>query len=744
MRVRPNSGMMLIFTIGFCAIPAQVILMHELLMVFGGSELFIGLFLAIWMLLTAAGSYMAGFLRLKEENIPFCTLSLIVLPLILLFIPDLIRNFLFEPGIEPGLTTVLMGTFILLFPFCMLSGFLFASLAERMVITGETKMSGKIYGIESAGSMAGGLLFSFALVYLYDNFRASGIVTITGCLVALWGWHDHKRKYLLFIFSIAILLFGILAFFAGNRFARHYLFPGQQLVENRDTPYGNLAVTRTGQQTNVFENNTLLFSTDNQQSSEESIHFVLVQQDFPKNVLLISGGITGLTNEILKYSSIDTLDYIEIDPLIFEIGKRYTNSLKSDHINLITGDPRIFLHQAKRKYDIVITFLPPPSSFYMNRYYTKEFMMLVKSNMNGSGVFSFSLPLTTNYLNEGSLDMYSSLYNTSRSVFRWVHIFPGLKSYFVASDHKLSSNILQIIENKSIKTDYVNFYYMDEPDMERRSEDISGQLNSKTEINADFVPTAVTAFDKYWLNRFQLSINSFRISVVVVLLMIFIGMMFVSPLQVGMFAAGFSASSLQLILILAFQIVFGYIFKTIGLFAAVFMMGLALGSILHNRYMNRVRKMNSPLYTDNVETGLKPVSTSQLRRYHQIYLQLSLAIIAFTIPGFILLAQVINDQPNLLFLLFLTLTLAISVVTGITFSVLSGNPAVSQGGNIRHIYGADLAGASLGALATSLLFIPAVGIKMASCIAGLLNLVVFFNLMFRQKILPGRSKKQYF
>ena len=71
MRGRPNSGMMLIFTIGFCAIPAQVILMRELLMVFGGNELFIGLFLAVWMLLTAAGSYMAGFLRLKEAHIPF-------------------------------------------------------------------------------------------------------------------------------------------------------------------------------------------------------------------------------------------------------------------------------------------------------------------------------------------------------------------------------------------------------------------------------------------------------------------------------------------------------------------------------------------------------------------------------------------------------------------------------------------------------------------------------------------------
>ncbi len=111
MRGRPNSGMMLIFTIGFCAIPAQVILMRELLMVFGGNELFIGLFLAVWMLLTAAGSYLAGFLRLKDAHIPFYMLLLTVLPLILLFLPDLTRNFLFEPGIEPRINDRAYGYF---------------------------------------------------------------------------------------------------------------------------------------------------------------------------------------------------------------------------------------------------------------------------------------------------------------------------------------------------------------------------------------------------------------------------------------------------------------------------------------------------------------------------------------------------------------------------------------------------------------------------------------------------------
>jgi spermidine synthase len=737
MRGRPFSVMVLIFTIGFCAIPAQVILMRELFMVFGGNELFIGLYLAVWMLLTAAGAYLAGFVSLKEAHIPSFMLILTLLPLLLLFLPGLTRNFLFEPGIEPGLVTELICTAVLLMPFCVLSGFLFASLARKTAMMGEKEDSGSIYGIESAGSMAGGLLFSFLLVYLYDNFRASAIVTITGSMLVLAGTRDQPGRNMRIVLGTTVLITGILAFGFGNRFARNFLFAGQKLIQSRDTPYGNLSVTRTGQQTNVFENNSLLFSTDNQQSSEESIHFVLVQHDSPKNVLLISGGITGLTNEILKYTSVDSIDYIEIDPLIFEIGKKFTNSLKSEHINLITGDPRIILQQGKRKYDIVITFLPPPSSFYLNRYYTREFMMLIRSRMNPSGVFSFSLPLTTNYLNEGSVDMYSSLFNTGRSVFPCIHIFPGLKSYFVASDHELRTNICQILENKSISTDYVNFYYMDEPDMERRSVSITNQLNARVKINADFAPTAVAAYDKYWLNRFKLIISYFKILIGIVLLLIFTGMMFVSPVQGGMFAAGFTASSMQLILMLVFQIVYGYIFKSAGLFAAVFMMGLAAGAILHARYGH------PSLKTDQMEPGSEPVPALR-KRYRHIMLQLSLATMAFIIPGFIFVVQKISNWPQVLFLLFLLITLAVSVATGITFSVLSGDVSGKPGGNTGLIYGADLAGASMGALATSLLFIPATGIKLASCLAGLLNLMVIFNIMFRQKFIPRRSKKQYF
>ena len=79
----------------------------------------------------------------------------------------------------------------------------------------------------------------------------------------------------------------------------------------------------------------LLFSTDNQQFSEEAVHFAMLQHPAPQKVLLVSGGVAGLTGEVLKYRSVKQLDYIEIDPVILEIGKKYTDNLSNHKIRLI-------------------------------------------------------------------------------------------------------------------------------------------------------------------------------------------------------------------------------------------------------------------------------------------------------------------------------------------------------------------------------------------------------------------------
>ena len=54
-----NITRLLLFTLGVTAMSTQVIMIRETLAVFQGNELIIGLFLGIWMLLTAAGAMLA-------------------------------------------------------------------------------------------------------------------------------------------------------------------------------------------------------------------------------------------------------------------------------------------------------------------------------------------------------------------------------------------------------------------------------------------------------------------------------------------------------------------------------------------------------------------------------------------------------------------------------------------------------------------------------------------------------------
>ena len=71
-RVSKHAALLLM---GFFAIAAQILLIRELLISFSGNELSIGIFLANWLLLEAAGSFSAAHLakRIKSAVAGFST-----------------------------------------------------------------------------------------------------------------------------------------------------------------------------------------------------------------------------------------------------------------------------------------------------------------------------------------------------------------------------------------------------------------------------------------------------------------------------------------------------------------------------------------------------------------------------------------------------------------------------------------------------------------------------------------------
>src|ERR1035437_7460304 len=122
--------------IGFSAVIGQIVLMRELIVVFSGNEISLGIMLASWLFWTAIGSSVSSRLQLGANHarsvvaVIECLLGLSLLPTIWLLRAS---RSLFQtvPGELVGPLPMIITSLVCLSIFCVLSGSLFVA-ATRM------------------------------------------------------------------------------------------------------------------------------------------------------------------------------------------------------------------------------------------------------------------------------------------------------------------------------------------------------------------------------------------------------------------------------------------------------------------------------------------------------------------------------------------------------------------------------------------------------------------------------------
>ena len=212
--------------------------------------------------------------------------------------------------------------------------------------------------------------------------------------------------------TTGILIPSLIFLFNPDIHIKRLFYPNQEIISSRSTPYGNLIITRQAGQLNFYENNTLQFYTDNSTQSEEAVHFAMVQHPDPKQVLIISGGISGMIKEIKKYP-VEKITYLESNPEIFRQWKNHTNTaIDMNQVEFVNKDIRTFLKNTTTIYDVILINLPAPSTLGYNRFYTEEFFKLVKRHSNKQSIICTSLPSTLNYAGQNALQVNASLWNT--------------------------------------------------------------------------------------------------------------------------------------------------------------------------------------------------------------------------------------------------------------------------------------------------------------------------------------------
>jgi spermidine synthase len=694
-----------VFLLGSTSIIAQVILMREFLTVFSGNELVIGIVLANWMVLTGLGAYLGKFpLQLKNANqvIESGVLILSVLPFITAFLINFLKNIVFPIGSLISVFQIFYSSMLLLIPFCLVSGFLFTFISKCYSEIGKRNETGSTYFFESLGSIVGGLVCGLLFIFIFSSIESLLVLAIINGLILFLISLKDSRLRTGWIPLIVVFFAFLLLFFQPEKRIRSLVYPNQEIIVSKDSPHGNLVITKREKMWSVYNNNLLLFDSENFMQNEEAVHFTMLQHPDPEKILLISGGLSGQIAELKKYNP-KWIDYVEDNRWLLALMKDTLAKMTDESLHVYASDPMRFIRKTAQTYDVAILNLPGPSTMQANRFYTLEFFQLLKKKLSPGAVISFGIASPPNYLNQEAVDLNSTLLVTLKKVFQNVIILPGEQNCFLASDAPLTSNIAEAVQTRGIKNRYVNSYYIDDAQLKMRGETILSALNPAAEINKNLNPVSYNQQLAYWLSQFKSSYWLFAVIAGAMFLFVFFS---ANTNSKAIFLTGFSASGLEILLLFGLQVFFGNIYLLTSFVFTGFMLGLAVGSFFGKSFR---------------------------RKNYQPMIQLLIGIFAAA-TGASLFSQVMADLPEVLvYFLFLTATVLIGALTGFQFSQIS----LSQTGNYAEIsgktYSYDLIGSAFGVLLVSIFLVPRIGIFDSVLIIASVNIGFGVWLFFRKE-----------
>jgi spermidine synthase len=707
--------------------------MRELMVVFYGNEISLGLMLGSWLFWTAVGSGLAGRLaaRAREPRRLMAGLEALVavaLPATILAVRASRSVLETVPGESLGPGPMLLGSLATLSLFCVLSGCLFAAgsrLYADQAATSTGEATGSVYLAEALGSAGGGVLAGLVLVrYAAPLEIALGLGVLN--LVAAAGLVIRARlarfAAMGALAGAAVLLalpFGVprLETISIERFWR-----GFHLVTTRNSVYGNLAVVRTEGASSLYENGLNLFNVPDPAAAEEAVHYALLEHPSPRSLLLIGGGVNGSLAQALQHASLERIDYVELDPAILELAREYFPIQKDPRVRVHVIDGRLFLKTTASTFDVIIVNLPDPQTAQLNRFYTLEFFREAARKLTGSGILALRLTAAEDYISPELASFLRSIYKTLRAVFPEVTAIPGETVHFFGARRTGvlaagSEELLARLRARRLETSYVREYYIPFRMMPDRMAALERQIQPRPEtpVNRDFAPVAYYFDVALWSSRFNHGYRDLFGAMAGVdfrwlagaagaLLLVLVAKKRRPQTAAACCTAamGFTLIGLEMLLLLAFQAIYGYVYQQLAVMIAAFMAGMALGSW---------RALGAP-----TPRGMRTLV--RLQAGAAIAPLVLCAVFegvthATSAAGLFLVSQV----------LFPALALGCGMLGGYEFPVASriffGS---SRGRRPGTLYALDLAGSCLGAVLFSVYLIPVFGFLKTAVLTAVVSL----------------------
>ena len=726
---------------------AQVLIIRELLVASAGNELSISAVLAAWLVWSAVGSWLGGLAIAHGKRSPVfhvgavAAVEVVVLGVCLALSrvgPELLGwafgGALMEWGLAPiqggtlSLPQLLVLTTMVTAPAGVLLGWQFAAGAALLQsVSPDTRGLSVAYVADSLGHLVGGVVLSVPLIIAVPpevSLAIACMLVVAG--VAMLRERARGRRLIVVALIAVGLLVGAKHFREATlrvRWAPHWV------LDSRDGPAGNLTVLQAeSEELSYWANGGHAFETGQGLAGEQWVDIPLLAHESPRRVLLIGGGPRTL-RQVLGHGP-ERVTYFEFDPVMIRAIRDHAPgelvaALDDPRVTTVLGDARLHIPAMLRagvQLDVILVALPDPTTAQLNRYYTVEWFRKAKALMARGAVLGFQVMSSGDYLSEDLRRYNACLFHTARRGHLIASVFPGPRATILVSVRGDQAEIFddypaleERILDRGMDPPTVLASFYDALDPFRR-EDRQREIRETEDVrlNRDFAPTCYYYAQVLWagwwegstarLLRWAGELTGPRVLAAAGALTVLVGLFsrvrkkpwrVVAPY--GVFIAGASGMVLEVVLLLALQSLYGYVYGVVGYAVGVLMAGLAGGAWLAHRRVTR------PNARKGLALAMAGIAAS--------------AVLSVVVLFGLQRAALYSVSSGLLPIVAVSLLMgATGVAVGAAFpaalAALQEGPESLRGGTA--LYATDLVGACGGAFLAGLILIPLLGV-MSTC-----------------------------
>ena len=610
------------FCLGVYTLLAQMLVTRELAFLCLGNEITIGIVFSVWLVLIGAG---AG-LKLRSSKLVtlFLWLSL-ALPVVMIAL-RLGAGWIRPVGEYVSMGKVFAAALLALIPICIPAGMVFPLGCDALARRVGSGAISRIYAIEALGGFLAGAAFSFYWVGHFEVTRivvfAMAVAGVGAAAVLDCGW----GRRVLFGCALILALFGVKAETLANldwRLAArrwdclgvtHDGRDGRPAVAFKggvDSRYQNLALVESQGLFSLYGDGQIMASFPDEISCERAIHFVMAQNPRARRILLLGGNPAGELPVLLRYP-VKEVVFVERDPAVDGMVRLAVPRLMEDldhdpRLTRIQDDGPRYVKRCQTSFDVVLVHVPEPVTGAINRFFTREFYEDVRSILSPGGFLHTSLEASERMERDAS-QMAGSIYKTMEAVFPVVKVTGGSPVQFFASGGGASLSLdRNTLYQRSLPTQasYKSFKsvaFLDADELAPDKIAFAEQRLHASEVPVNTVMRPVSCY--YTLILWSRYSNSAVGAVLgqvkrlnkafCVFLAMFLGVCAMASVVIwrrshpkgvarvgawlAMAATGFAGMALELILLYAYQGLFGYVFSRMGFMVGLFMLGTVAGA----------------------------------------------------------------------------------------------------------------------------------------------------------------------